>query len=184
MYRKYYCGSLNLPTHNIAISLLNAFKQITATSFSRTTRLQVRCWRLAFLYRVLRMMCLHSQKSTQRWQKSFDQRQGLLCMFVLNLDISATSTDVERVRTALGHDKAQNLIDEITKMYERGGPPPQAMPSMSFPSSRYQRSAAGDISLLTIYHSRTSNRDGRPASWLWRSATRFWRATTRLRWST
>ena len=55
-------------------------------------------------------------------------------MFVLVLDISAISTDmIEDVLTALGHDKAQNLIDEITKMYERGGPPPQAMPSTSFP---------------------------------------------------
>ena len=28
------------------------------------------------------------------------------------------------MRAALGHDKAQNIIDQITSAYESGGPPP------------------------------------------------------------
>jgi len=34
-------------------------------------------------------------------------------------------TNVREYYASLGHDKAQNIIDEITKMYENGAPPPR-----------------------------------------------------------
>ena len=63
-----------------------------------------------------------SSKGTQQWSQPPSECQGLLCLCASSIPFWAQTHSLD---PALGHDKAQSIIDQITASYEStGGPPP------------------------------------------------------------
>ncbi len=69
---------------------------------------------------------LRSSQSPQQRTKSPRKCEGLLCLWVPFPLRHETMSYLIRVYffPALGHDKAQSIIDQITSAYESGGGPP------------------------------------------------------------
>jgi hypothetical protein len=74
----------------------------------------------------------HSTESTQQWKKPRTKRDRLLQWFVsLQSHLClCLSFDLYPCKLGLGHNQAQNIIDQITRQYEgggMGGPPGMGM---------------------------------------------------------